>query len=114
MELGKDTTVLYSVQEAAARLSVAPKWLYERTRKNAIPYRRLGKYVRFSESDLEAIINSAGVPVNTSITAICCNISGNDQNYTALTGSIDAASPDRSQPPQKIQAAMFNSRRHDG
>jgi hypothetical protein len=54
---------------------MAPKWLYERTRKNAIPYRRLGKYVRFSESDLEAIIKSAQVVVNTSITSIRCNIS---------------------------------------
>jgi excisionase family DNA binding protein len=114
MEADNGPTVLYSVQEAAAKLRVAPKWLYERTRKNAIPYRRLGKYVRFSESDLEAIINGAKVPVNTSITGICCNISGNGQNYQALTGSIDAASPDRSRPPQKIQAEMLSSRHHDG
>ena len=60
----KSPTVLYSVTEAAARLSVAPKWLYERTRKNAIPYRRLGKYVRFSEADLAAIISSAFTPAS--------------------------------------------------
>jgi hypothetical protein len=27
---------------------VRPSWLYERTRRNAVPCRRLGKYVRFS------------------------------------------------------------------
>jgi excisionase family DNA binding protein len=75
MAADKSSTVLYSVQQAAARLSVAPKWLYERTRKNAIPYRRLGKYVRFSESDLEAIIKSAKVSVNTSNTSIYYNAS---------------------------------------
>ena len=61
------TPILYSVPEAAAKLRVATKWLYERTRKNAIPYRRLGKYVRFSESDLAAIVASAFIKPNTTI-----------------------------------------------
>ena len=74
--------VLYSVQEAAAKLCVSSKWLYERTRKNAIPYRRLGKYVRFSDSDLEAIIKSAQVSVQTSITGIGYN-SGNGKDRKA-------------------------------
>ena len=36
-----------------------PSWLYQRTSKKAIPLRKLGKYVRFSEDDLQAIINGA-------------------------------------------------------
>lgn len=52
---------LFTVQEAAARLNLPPTWLYERTRKNAIPCRRFGKYVRFSEADLDAIVQS-GTP----------------------------------------------------
>jgi excisionase family DNA binding protein len=50
--------LLYTVQEAASRLGMAPSWLYQRTRINAVPHRKMGKYVRFSESDLEAIISA--------------------------------------------------------
>lgn len=49
--------LLFTVQEAAGRLGVAPSWLYQRTRLNAVPHRKLGKYVRFSEGDLRAIID---------------------------------------------------------
>jgi excisionase family DNA binding protein len=83
MEADKSPTVLYSVQQAAAKLSVAPKWLYERTRINAIPYRRLGRYVRFSESDLEAIIRNAEVRVNTAITTSGYN-ANNGKGHKAL------------------------------
>ena len=31
-------------------------WIYERTRKNTIPHRKLGKHIRFTDSDLSAII----------------------------------------------------------
>jgi excisionase family DNA binding protein len=47
---------LRTVQEAAAKLNLPPSWLYERTRKNEIPCRRFGKYIRFTDEDLEAII----------------------------------------------------------
>jgi hypothetical protein len=60
--LEKTAPILYSVSEAAAKLCVAPKWLYERTRKNGVPCRRLGKYVRFSDADLAAIVANAFVP----------------------------------------------------
>jgi excisionase family DNA binding protein len=53
--------LLYDVTEAAQRLGVKPSWLYERTRRNALPCRRLGKYVRFSEADLLDIMESAKV-----------------------------------------------------
>ena len=53
--------LLYDVAEAAQRLGVKPSWLYERTRRNALPCRRLGKYVRFSDADLLAIMESAKV-----------------------------------------------------
>jgi excisionase family DNA binding protein len=51
--------LLYTVQEAAARLGLPATWLYERTRKDAIPCRRFGKYVRFTEGDLQVIIGRA-------------------------------------------------------
>jgi excisionase family DNA binding protein len=51
--------LLFTVDEAAERLHVPPSWLYQRTSKKAIPFRKLGKYVRFSEQDLQAIIDQA-------------------------------------------------------
>jgi excisionase family DNA binding protein len=51
--------MFYTVEEAAARLGMKVSWLYERTRRKAIPHRRLGKYVRFTEEDLRAISNAA-------------------------------------------------------
>ena len=51
--------MLLTVDEAAQRLGVKRSWLYERTRRNSIPYRRLGKLVRFTEQDLEAIAAAA-------------------------------------------------------
>jgi excisionase family DNA binding protein len=55
----KVVSALYSVEEAAKKLHVTPGWLYQRTRKNTIPYRRLGKYVRFSDADLAVIATMA-------------------------------------------------------
>jgi len=49
----------YTVQEASRILGLPVTWLYERTRKNAIPFHRYGKYVRFTDEDLEAIVNNA-------------------------------------------------------
>jgi excisionase family DNA binding protein len=49
---------LFTIQEAADVLRIPISWLYERTRRNAIPCRRLGKYVRFTEEDLANIISA--------------------------------------------------------
>jgi excisionase family DNA binding protein len=51
--------LLYTVEEAASQLGLKPSWLYERTRRNELPCRRLGKYLRFSEEDLQDIIAKA-------------------------------------------------------
>ena len=48
---------LFTIKEAADALPIS--WLYERTRRNAIPCRRIGKYVRFTEGDLNEIISSS-------------------------------------------------------
>lgn len=49
---------LFTITEAAEVLRIPISWLYERTRRNAIPYRRIGKYVRFTQDDLKEIISS--------------------------------------------------------
>ncbi len=52
--------LLFTVDEVSKILSLPTTWLYERTRKNAIPCHRFGKYVRFTREDLHAIIASIG------------------------------------------------------
>lgn len=47
---------LYTVSQAAAILRLAKTWIYERTRKKAIPHRKFGKHIRFTDSDLSAIV----------------------------------------------------------
>ena len=54
-----DTSVrLFTIEEPAEQLRIPISWLYERTRRNAIPCRRLGKYVRFTQNDLMDIISA--------------------------------------------------------
>ena len=43
---------LLAIEEAARLLQVKISWLYERTRTNAVPHLKLGKYLRFDEDDL--------------------------------------------------------------
>jgi excisionase family DNA binding protein len=51
--------IFLTVEEAAERLGVTVGWIYERTRRRAIPHRKLGKFVRFTEEDLRAIVEAA-------------------------------------------------------
>ncbi len=55
---------LLTIHEAAEVLRIPISWLYERTRRNAIPFRRIGKYVRFTQQDLSQIISSSEEPKN--------------------------------------------------
>jgi excisionase family DNA binding protein len=50
-----------TVDEAAERLGVKRSWIYERTRRNTIPHRKLGKFVRFTEQDLLAIADATAI-----------------------------------------------------
>ena len=51
--------IILTVEEAAQRLGVTAGWIYERTRRKAIPHRKLEKFVRFTEEDLRAIVEAA-------------------------------------------------------
>ena len=43
---------LIGVEEMAKKLDVPVSWLYARTRINAVPHYKVGKYVRFNESEV--------------------------------------------------------------
>ncbi len=43
---------LIGIKEMASKLAVPVSWLYSRTRTNDIPHYKVGKYVRFDESEI--------------------------------------------------------------
>ena len=48
---------LYDLTEAAKILGIPLSWLYERSRRNALPGQvRLGRYVRVNEAGLRAMM----------------------------------------------------------
>jgi excisionase family DNA binding protein len=47
---------LYTVVEAAKMLDLPMSWIYQRTRKDSIPFHKFGKYIRFTSSDLAEIL----------------------------------------------------------
>ena len=49
---------LIDVRELAQILNVPVSWLYERTRKGAIPSIRVGKYVRFNPAEVMAFFRN--------------------------------------------------------
>ena len=53
-QLSPNNQRLADIEEAAKALNVPRSWLYERTRKNAVPCVRVGKYIRFDLDQLLA------------------------------------------------------------
>lgn len=49
---------LYTTAEAAERLQMSADWLKKQAQARKVQCRRLGRSVRFSEADIEAIIAS--------------------------------------------------------
>lgn len=49
---------MYTVAQAAQLLGLPVTWIYERTRTSAIPHHKFGKYIRFTPSDIAAILSS--------------------------------------------------------
>ena len=43
---------LIGIQEMAKKLDVPASWLYSRTRTNEIPHYKVGKYVKFDETEI--------------------------------------------------------------
>jgi excisionase family DNA binding protein len=55
--MGIDYTDLLTPEELAARLKVPRSWVYEKTRarsRDPLPVMRIGKYMRFHWTDIEA------------------------------------------------------------
>lgn len=60
-DLSTQPEKLLTVRELAVFLSVPASWIYERTRQrgvNRLPHLKIGKYVRFRLSDVEAYLET--------------------------------------------------------
>ena len=52
LPMDEESQALWTVRQAAAYLQVPASWVYQRTRKNAIPLRRLGRHCRIPRQEL--------------------------------------------------------------
>ncbi|GAB2796858.1 helix-turn-helix domain-containing protein [Amycolatopsis magusensis] len=48
-------SLLFTAEQAAAMLQVRPSWLRRKAAARAVPCRYVGKHLRFSRADLDAI-----------------------------------------------------------
>ena len=55
-------TLLHTYAQAAAVLGLRKSWLEDAVQRREIPHRRIGRMVRFSDEDLQAIIAAARQP----------------------------------------------------
>jgi excisionase family DNA binding protein len=54
--------VLYTPDQAAALLQVRPSWLRRKAAARTVPCRYVGKHLRFSRSDIDAIAENSAQP----------------------------------------------------
>lgn len=65
----KSTTppqVLFTFAEAAEMTSLRESWLRKAVSERRIPFRRIGRHVRFAQADLDALVSNAAVAVTPS------------------------------------------------
>ena len=61
---------IITVEELAARLKVKPTWVYEKMRRrdaNPLPVFHVGRYLRFSWTDICAWLRSQARPIPTAL-----------------------------------------------
>lgn len=55
------TTTLYTVEQAAERMNITPRYVRRLTAERRIAFVRLGRYVRIAEQDIEAFVAAGRV-----------------------------------------------------
>jgi excisionase family DNA binding protein len=61
--IGEEDAIL-TPDQLAGLLGVSKGWVYEQAALKAIPYHKLGKYLRFRRSEIGKWIDSAAVPAS--------------------------------------------------
>jgi len=54
--------VLYTAEQAAELLQLRPSWLRRKAAAQAIPCRYVGKHLRFTRADIQAIADNSAQP----------------------------------------------------
>lgn len=57
-----DELILYTAEQAAGLLQVRPSWLRRKAAARAVPCRHVGKHLRFSRADVDAIADASAWP----------------------------------------------------
>lgn len=65
VERGEPARDVMDVSEAAEYLRVEESWIYKQAQYKAIPYTKVGKYLRFRRKDLERWLTEQAVPAVT-------------------------------------------------
>lgn len=55
--------VLFTFAEAAEMTSLKESWLRRAVAARRIPFRRIGRHVRFAQADIDALVSGAAVAV---------------------------------------------------
>ncbi len=59
---------MIDAKELAARLKVPVSWVYDRTRRHGperLPFHKIGRYVRFSEEEIDEYLESKKIDQDT-------------------------------------------------
>jgi excisionase family DNA binding protein len=67
---------LLDAKQAGALLNVPPSWLLGQARANRVPHVKLGKYVRFKRTELDAWIENGGTgePERRTPSGLACRL----------------------------------------
>lgn len=65
-KVGECVALLYTPAQAATLLQVRESWLRRRAGERRVPCSFIGKHLRFSRADLEAIVADAARPIRNS------------------------------------------------
>lgn len=60
----KGEDAILTPDQLAGLLGVSKGWVYEQAALKAVPYHKLGKYLRFRRSEIDRWIDSAAVPAS--------------------------------------------------
>ena len=65
----KEDDIIFNVAELAKYLGVSNSWIHQRTAKREIPHIKAGQRLMFKKKDIDAWLDSQGVPVVNRLSA---------------------------------------------
>ena len=59
--------ILFTVETLANYLQVSNQWIYDRRDQNAIPFMKMGKFLRFRKREIDKWLDKTKMPVISSL-----------------------------------------------